>query len=212
MYGTSLRGTAGAALLSFRHPPPRGLAGAVALFTSLLAATTFSPVAAARDLDLAPDAVFVQGGAGDLDVDQFVVGVTWDWHWPARKLGSDRVHAYWEASIGRWSAEQGQEAMWFTQVGITPALRYEFTPAEQRSWFVDGGIGFNVILPLFRADTRRFSTEFNFGDHVAVGWRNDRGLVNEVSLRFQHFSNGSIDTPNPGQNFLQLRFAKSFGD
>ncbi|RYG65377.1 acyloxyacyl hydrolase, partial [bacterium] len=29
----------------------------------------------------------------------------------------------------------------------------------------------------------------------------------EIALRIEHFSNASIQKPNPGQNFVQLRYA-----
>jgi lipid A 3-O-deacylase len=32
----------------------------------------------------------------------------------------------------------------------------------------------------------------------------------ELSLRVSHFSNCGIETPNPGENFLQLRYATKF--
>jgi hypothetical protein len=32
----------------------------------------------------------------------------------------------------------------------------------------------------------------------------------EIALRVQHYSNGGIKQPNPGINFLQLRYAHRF--
>ena len=34
--------------------------------------------------------------------------------------------------------------------------------------------------------------------------------LNEISLRFEHHSNAAIKQPNPGENFLQLRYARRF--
>ena len=38
-------------------------------------------------------------------------------------------------------------------------------------------------------------------------FRNDR---QEVSLRFQHFSNAGIKEPNPGENFFQVRYSSRY--
>ena len=32
----------------------------------------------------------------------------------------------------------------------------------------------------------------------------------KLALRIQHFSNGSIKKPNPGENFIQLRYSHSW--
>jgi lipid A 3-O-deacylase len=33
---------------------------------------------------------------------------------------------------------------------------------------------------------------------------------NEISLRLQHFSNGGIKKPNPGENFVRVRYTRRF--
>lgn len=75
-----------------------------------------------------------------------------------------------------------------------------------RSWFIEGGIGLNVIFPKYNTLTKEFSTTFNFGDHLALGKRFSHQDQHEWSLRVQHFSNARIERPNPGENFLQFRY------
>ena len=44
-------------------------------------------------------------------------------------------------------------------------------------------------------------------------WRNSsvsQGYRHELALRLQHFSNAGIKHPNPGENFVQLRYAQGF--
>ena len=203
------QGVSRAALAPVAASPAGGPRRIIVVAT--VAALALLAIPPAAGFEAAPDALFIQVGSGDASAGQAVAGLQWDWAWPGRRLGSDRVRASWEVSIGRWRAEPEGATAWYTQVGITPALRYEFAPRASRTWFVEGGVGLNVITPNFLAGRRRFSTEFNFGDHLAVGWRANRGPISEVALRVQHFSNAGIDSPNPGQNFLQLRVAKSFG-
>lgn len=173
-------------------------------FACGLAALLLSP-SIAFAADPWPDAVFIQGGASDRDVGQLAAGVVWDWDWPSRLIRKDRFDAEIEVALGRWRVERPATQESNLQVGITPTLRYTFHPDRQKSWFLEGGIGVNFISPTYRNGGIRFSTAFNFGDHLAVGWRNRSGFIGEISLRFQHFSNGGIDSPNPGEDFLQLR-------
>ncbi len=48
------------------------------------------------------------------------------------------------------------------------------------------------------------------GDHLAAGWQFGPRRDHELTLRIQHFSNAGIRHPNPGENFVQLRYARRF--
>lgn len=75
-------------------------------------------------------------------------------------------------------------------------------------WFIEGGSGVNAVFPTYGAGRKMFSPPFDFGDHLAVGKRFGRRLQHEWTLRFQHFSNGRIEKPSPGENFLQVRYTR----
>jgi lipid A 3-O-deacylase len=151
---------------------------------------------------LVPSAVFIQAGFGDQDTDAYLAGLTWAV--PLRyECGYGWVVVFVEAALGRWHTEERQESTaWPTQISATPTLR--FYPSKMSPWFAELGVGANYIVPLFQSEDKRFSTEFNFGDHAAVGRTFGRS---EVPLRIEHFSNAGISHPNPGENFVQLRYA-----
>ena len=114
--------------------------------------------------------------------------------------------------MGRWAVEHpdgSNHASWVTQLGVTPVLRWSLG-GDASHWFVEGGIGANVLLPIYRARNKAFSTTFNFGDHLGIGASFGEGDRQELVLRVQHFSNGGIKRPNPGENFVQLRYAAHF--
>lgn len=157
-----------------------------------------------------PDQVFAQIGVANAARSQ-VAGAAWGADWQAEWLGG-RATLQWEATFGQWIGERDDGAggtsatrTWATQVGLTPVLRWRPMGADG-GWFVEGGIGANLILPSYRRQDKRFSTAFNFGDHLAVGWRFGERRQHELALRIQHFSNGGIRLPNPGENFRQLRY------
>lgn len=180
--------------------PPQTIARALPL--PLLAATC-AAAAQTAELPSAPSPAFVQLGHS-ARTEAVTAGVLWPW--------SDRRHVsrggswtgFTEVSIGHWrghgAAADGRAIS--TPIGLTPLLRYHFDRWPRL--FVEGAIGLHVIAPLYRGGTRRLSTAFNFGDHVGIGWRDAAGAP-EWTLRWQHFSNGGLRRPNPGEDFIQVR-------
>lgn len=145
---------------------------------------------------------FVQAGAAE-HANAINVGLTRDWRWQ-KQYSLGRVTGYWEGTLGRWFVQGRRDS---TQVGLTPVLRL-YPDAWRPGWFVEGGIGVNAISPRYDNGRKRFSTTFQFGDHAAVGKRFGAGQRQEWSLRLQHYSNARIEQPNPGENFLQLRYSR----
>lgn len=152
-----------------------------------------------------PSAMFLQAGIGR-EVTSAGAGASWDWDWHydaphARITGSTEV------LIADWRARDPGNH--FTQVGVTPVLRL-YPNDWGRSWFIEGGIGANAISPHYQNRGKRFSTVYNFGDHLGVGRRFGHAMEHEVVLRVQHFSNCGVRHPNPGENFVQLRYVRRF--
>jgi lipid A 3-O-deacylase len=159
---------------------------------------------------LSPSSIFVQLGLAD-STETLVAGLSWDWSW-RKTFGRGQLGGDWEMSVGRWSTHYGpapRASAWITQIGLTPVLRW-YTDASRQTWFAEGGIGLNWLLPIYRSGGKRFSTTFNFGDHLAFGRRFGSSNGHEIALRYQHFSNAGIDHPNPGENFVQLRYSCRF--
>lgn len=159
---------------------------------------------------LRPDTKFVQLGVAD-GTQTLTFGAAWDSQWESEFAGG-RATAYWEVSFGRWRSELGagrSASAWVTQVGITPVLRWYPRRFDDR-WFFEAAVGANVLLPVYRSQDKAFSSAFNFGDHFAVGRRFGEANRQEIALRFQHFSNAGIKHPNPGEDFLQLRYVFRF--
>ena len=153
-----------------------------------------------------PDRVFVQTGLAEAARSN-VVGANWAPVWNHGFAGG-HAEVFWEASFGRWVGDRDTihpRSQWITQVGLTPTLRWQPEDADAH-WFIEAGIGANIVTPTYRRHSKRFSTAFNFGDHVGVGWRFGADGRHEVAFRLQHFSNAGIALPNPGENFRQLRY------
>ena len=157
-----------------------------------------------------PSTAFVQAGIGDQSTRAYIGGFTWDWNW-RHHYGFGTLSGYFDADFGRWTTDRNgvKGYAWMTQLGLTPVLRFRPTGAAA-DWFAEIGVGPNYILPLYRSGSKRFSSEFNFGDHVAIGRDFGGRGQHELALRAEHFSNAGISHPNPGENFVQLRYSYRF--
>ncbi len=156
-----------------------------------------------------PTSIFLQSGTSG-KTHGITAGATWDW---ANKwaLGGGQLTGYWEASMSEWSypSADGRKTAWLGQVGLVPVFRFRPTSGTS-PWFFEAGVGFTLMTSLYETDRKRFSTTFNFADHLAVGRNFGPRNEHEISLRLQHFSNGGIKEPNPGENFVQLRYSFRF--
>lgn len=152
-----------------------------------------------------PDSLSFEAGRGEERVDVWRAGLQWAWdkHWLRGRAW--QLAAYWDLQLGQWT---GPNAV--TDISFTPVFRYErFASAGIRP-YVEGAIGFHMLSEARISPRRRFSTRFQFGDHVSLGIRFGDGRRHDLSLRLQHLSNGGIRRPNPGINFWMLRYQRHF--
>lgn len=158
---------------------------------------------------LHPDRLTLLHGAAS-DARATSVGLRWDLPWRRAWGWRGVLTAHAEFALGNWRADAGgdRSSAVSTQAGLTPVVRYTFDGAV--GWFAEAGVGANFIAPVYRSNDKRFSTVFNFGDHIGLGCRSALRCGWEWALRVQHFSNAGITRPNPGENFVQLQFAVDF--
>lgn len=114
-----------------------------------------------------------------------------------------------EAAIARWRTDVGgaTSSAWVSQLTLAPSLRVE---REGSPWYMDAGVGPSWIAPLYHNEEKRFSTQFNFRSHLALGYRLPARRAVDVSLRVEHYSNAGIKRPNPGINLVGLRTTVHF--
>lgn len=168
-----------------------------------LAAFATLPAAA----DWRPDAVAVQGGVGE-DVDQAAVGVVWDWDWQLKRRGLFTAHT--ELLVSRWRTHQvGGGRYHLHQVALVPMLRIR-PDAGAAAWFLEFGIGASYLTRDYVTPERTFSTRWNFYDVIGAGFSFGERRRHELGLRYVHVSNGGVRQPNPGEDFLLLRYTARF--
>ena len=154
----------------------------------------------ATDAKMQPDVVALDYGTGN---ETRLTRLDLQWNWDATWFASDGTHVsgYWEASLATWNARDWRDISGsdrtIADVGITPVFRFEAD--SRKGWFLDGGVGPNVLSRLYQNRRRDFSTAFQFGDLIAIGYQSDRWTA---GITLEHFSNGAIKHPNPGANFV----------
>lgn len=106
-------------------------------------------------------------------------GLTWDWEKSWFDDGNTHLTGYWDASIAAWEAKfwrgvNGSD-LTLADVGVTPVFRYE--SVDRRGWYLDGGVGPNLLSRHYENHRRNFSTAFQFGDLIGVGYQFERWEV-----------------------------------
>ena len=157
--------------------------------------------------DWRPDGFFVDGGLAPHGTRSASVGLTWHNAWRT-SVANAEASLLTEAYASGWSYESPTGRRSLAQLGLQPLLR--FRADQGRSpWYFEAGIGLSATSELYQTTRKNFSTRFNFKDTLGFG-RSIGSNGQEIGLRVTHFSNAGIKHPNPGENFLQVRYAAPF--
>jgi lipid A 3-O-deacylase len=167
-----------------------------------------SLLAVASATALAVDGIAVEGGVGD-NTDMGRIAVQWDWNKRWFQGADWHLGGYWDLGIGYWKSQDalpGQNED-LTEIGLTPVFRVQRN--DLQGFYGEFAIGFHLLSKTSLGD-RRFSTAFQFGDQLGLGYRFGAKGAFDLGYRFQHLSNGSIKRPNDGINFHQVRLQYHF--
>lgn len=156
----------------------------------------------------AMDGVAVELGRGN-GADMARIAVQSDWGRQWFRGANWHLGGYWDFGLGRWhrGGTRAGENDDITEIGVTPVLRLQRN--DRRGPYAEAGIGAHFLSRTSLGD-RRFSTAFQFGDHIGVGYRFGAKGAYDLSYRYQHMSNGGIKRPNSGINFSQIRLQYHF--
>jgi hypothetical protein len=162
----------------------------------------------AQAMDWKPDAVEAIAGAGSKGVRQAAAGLIWDWdtHKQRRALvtgQTELIASYWNAdAVG--GGRQG-----LMNVALVPVLRMELDQGRS-PWALELGIGVSWLSKQYRTPDKAFSSTWNFYDLIGAAYRFGANEEQEIGVRVIHISNAGLKLPNPGEEFLLLRYARRF--
>lgn len=188
-----------------RVPAPRlpALAG-LCLSLALIGPSAFAAGDEAMSL-------YVQGGhnvANGTDTDTLFLGLTVPRYGPAPGTGGS---SYWDVYLGQWRGPQANGVTRsYTQVGALAMWRWRLSQGESR-WFAEAGIGLSYLDGTYsKPGGRTFGSRLNFTERLGLGRSFGARDAHELSLSYQHHSNAGLKKPNPGEDFVQLRYAYRF--
>lgn len=117
---------------------------------------------------------------------------------------------HWDIWVSQWRAVRASgDRREFSQLGAMGVWRY-MPEGAGSAWFVDLGFGGGLFNRIYTTRDHSFSTAFQFTEALGLGYRFGENKAYEVSVRLQHFSNGGIKEPNPGENLVRIRFSMPF--
>ncbi|WP_240964833.1 acyloxyacyl hydrolase [Acidovorax sp. SRB_24] len=191
-----------AAHAAHRRRPVQRLARTAALAGAMLSTGAHAQL-------LETPSVYLQAGWAGHHSASLTLGTTRPWAGWERRMGAGVLTGHWNLYASQWRSERANGREHSTVLGLVPTLRLH--PGGGRSrWFIEGGLGLALFDRLYSAGDRHFSSRVNFDTHIGVGGQWGEQGRNEWLLQLQHVSNGGFKQPNPGENFLQLRYARHF--
>ena len=153
---------------------------------------------------------YAQGGVAENDSYAVGLGVTLPWRQWTYAFGSGQVTGHWDLFASHWTSRLTNDERQHANVfGVLPTLRWRGDQG-QSAWFAQVGTGLTLATERYESRYKRFSTRYNFATHLGVGANFGAQHEHELMLRLEHYSNAGIKHPNPGENFLQLRYAHRF--
>ncbi len=103
--------------------------------------------------------------------------------------------AYWRANGSR------SPNAW--QFNAIPILRWTMN----ERFYLEAGVG-PTVFTRTRVASEEISTALQFGSHIGAGmYVSDSS---RIGVRYSHFSNANIKTPNPGLDVLQLTYTYQY--
>jgi hypothetical protein len=117
---------------------------------------------------------------------------------------------YWELSVNFW--EFGDENQHETNyaLALSPVISSQFATLYDKypiKW--EFGIGVSLVYDT-RFAGKDIGSHYQFEDRVGLIMEFGRELEQSLAIRYMHYSNGGLNTKNPGLDFLNLSYAKRF--
>ena len=179
------------------------------LLRVLLAGACAAGLPAAHAFDWKPDGASLQAGGGGNGTSMAGVGIVWDWDFQRMRRKAE-LTAHTEVMLNHWrynALGSGHDSL--TQVVVLPSLRMRLSRGAS-PYFIELGIGASWMDQDFETSRKRFGSRWNFYDMMGIGRSFGEEHEHELGLRWVHVSNAGLKRPNPGQDFIQVRYVHRF--
>lgn len=151
----------------------------------------------------------VVAARGDDKVSKLGVLLLWEhpeslWQGRSWQLGLQH-----EIELAIWDVPYARNVL---ETGYTPVFRWRMPlPNRARqSFYLEAAIGLRFISHSHTSVRRYLSSNTHFSDLAGLGWQWCKRDCQQLGLRIQHLSNAGIKRPNPGINFIQVKYSRHF--
>lgn len=144
---------------------------------------------------------------GESDVEG--VKLALQYHTNLLKDVSENLNVYFETSVNFWEYGETNERDTNFVLAISPVVQYPLGFINEQQIFVEFGIGFSILDDTNFAGTDvggHFQFEDRLGSMTKFGTNNEH----QVALRYFHYSNGGLNSVNPGLDFISLSYMRYF--
>jgi lipid A 3-O-deacylase len=119
------------------------------------------------------------------------------------------LNLYLELSANKWRYGDPAEYDDNLAIAFSPVLTRQFTTVYGKALFWELGVGVSFL------DKKRFAGKdlgsyYQFEDRLGLTLALDPAKKRSISLRYFHYSNGGLEKPNPGMDFINLSYAWRF--
>jgi hypothetical protein len=121
-----------------------------------------------------------------------------------------KVNLYWEISASFWEYGQHNNHQSNYAISLSPVISQQFTTLWDKyplKW--EAGIGVTLVKDREFAG-KNIGSHYQFEDRLGVKVEFGKNNASSLALRYMHYSNGGLGSNNPGMNFLNIAYAKTF--
>lgn len=122
----------------------------------------------------------------------------------------DSLDLYWEVSVNFWEFGDNNQHQTNFVVALSPVIGKTFYHVNDKyplKW--EFGIGVSLVNDTKFAG-KDIGSHYQFEDRLGLRLDFGKELEQSVSLRYMHYSNGGLNSKNPGVDFLNISYAYKF--
>lgn len=122
----------------------------------------------------------------------------------------EHLDIYWEVSANFWEVGESNRHETNYALAISPVIGKTFHHVYGKyplRW--EFGIGISLIEST-RFAGKDIGSHYQFEDRLGIAIDFGQNRQQSLALRYMHYSNGGLNSKNPGLDFLNLAYAYSF--
>ena len=122
----------------------------------------------------------------------------------------DGVEVYWEVSVNFWEYVEDNNHETNFVLALSPVISKTFYHVKGQyplKW--EAGIGVSLVEDT-RFAGKDIGSHYQFEDRLGLTLEFGKALRQSASIRYMHYSNGGLNSKNPGVDFLNLAYAYRF--